>query len=141
MIPKRSAMPARIFSQTLRLKNLEQKHQNIRISPDFFQHFCVDLAINGQNPRTNGWSNRVPPTFLLEFPAKHTISKVAQPSCIFCDSPGNGHGNGYDHDCCGSTTAWWLRPRQRLRTRLLRLNDGDHYDVGDGDDSGGHGHD
>ena len=39
------------------------------------------------------------------------------------------------------TTAWWLRPRQRLRPRLLRLNDGGHYDVGDGDDCGGHGHD
>ena len=37
--------------------------------------------------------------------------------------------------------AWWLRARQRLRPRLLRLNDGGHYDVGDGDDCGGHGHD
>ena len=31
---------------------------------------------------------------------------------------GDGHGNGYDHDCCGSTATWWLRPR------LLRLNGG-----------------
>ena len=37
---------------------------------------------------------------------------------------GYDHGNGYDHDCCGSTAAWWLRPRQRLRKRLLRLNGG-----------------
>ena len=36
---------------------------------------------------------------------------------------------------------WWLRPRQRLRPRLLRLNDDGDYDVGDGDDCGGHGHD
>ena len=48
---------------------------------------------------------------------------------------------GFDHDCCGSTAAWWLRPRQRLRPRLLRLNDDGDYDVGDGDDCGGHGHD
>ena len=39
---------------------------------------------------------------------------------------GDGHGNGYDHDCCGSTATaittltmvtiaatWWLRPRLR----------------------------
>ena len=54
---------------------------------------------------------------------------------------GYEHGNGYDDDCCGSTAAWWLRSRQRLRPRLLGLNDGGHYDVGDGDDCGGHGHD
>ena len=47
---------------------------------------------------------------------------------------GYDHGNGYDHDCCGSTAIWWLRPRQRLRPRLLRLNDDGDYDVGDGDD-------
>ena len=49
---------------------------------------------------------------------------------------GDGHGNGYDHDCCGSTAIWWLRPRQRLRPRLLRLNDDGDYDVDDGDDCG-----
>ena len=31
---------------------------------------------------------------------------------------------GFDHDCCGSTAAWWLRPRQRPRSRPLRLNGG-----------------
>ena len=31
---------------------------------------------------------------------------------------GDGHGNGYNHDCCGSTATWWLRPR------LLQLNGG-----------------
>ena len=53
---------------------------------------------------------------------------------------GYDHGNGYDHDCCGSTAIWWLRPRQRLRPRVLRLNDGGHYDVNDGDDCGGSDH-
>ena len=67
----------------------------------------------------------------------------------------DGHCNGYDHDCCGSTAACLLRLRQRLRSRLLRLN-GDsvttsmatattlmrlnergHYDVGDSDNFGG----
>ena len=37
---------------------------------------------------------------------------------------GYDHGNGYDHDCCGSTAARWLRPRQRLRPRLIRINGG-----------------
>ena len=32
------------------------------------------------------------------------------------------------------SATWWLRPRQRLRPRLLRLNDGGHYDGNDGDD-------
>ena len=34
---------------------------------------------------------------------------------------------GFDHDCCGSTAAWWLQPRQRLRPRLRRLNDDGDY--------------
>ena len=50
---------------------------------------------------------------------------------------GYDHSNGYDHDCRGSTAAWWLRPRQRLRPRLLRLNNGGHYYVDDGDGCGG----
>ena len=32
---------------------------------------------------------------------------------------GDGHRNGYDHDCCGSMANWWLPPR------LLRLNGGE----------------
>ena len=67
---------------------------------------------------------------------------------------GDGHGDGYHHDCCGSTATWWLRPRLlRLNgglvapttatstTRLRRLNDDGDYHVDDGDDCGGHGDD
>ena len=33
---------------------------------------------------------------------------------------GDGHGNGYDQDCCGSTAIWWLRPRMpRLNANLV----------------------
>ena len=51
---------------------------------------------------------------------------------------GDGHGNGYDHDCCGSTTTaittltmvtiaatWWLRPRLR---QLGGYDHGNGYD-------------
>ena len=51
---------------------------------------------------------------------------------------GDGHCNGYDHDCCGSTTTaittltmvtiaatWWLRPRLR---QLGGYDHGNGYD-------------
>ena len=57
--------------------------------------------------------------------------------CVFLRN-GDGHGNGYDHDCCGSTTTaittltmvtiaatWWLRPRLR---QLGGYDHGNGYD-------------
>ena len=57
--------------------------------------------------------------------------------CVFLNN-GDGHGNGYDHDCCGSTTTaittltmvtiaaiWWLRPRLR---QLGGYDHGNGYD-------------
>merc|ERR1711938_297320 len=43
--------------------------------------------------------------------------------------------NGDDHDD-GNYDVDNVRPRQRLRPRLLRLNDDGDYDVDDGDDCG-----
>ena len=62
---------------------------------------------------------------------------VSMSFCVFLRN-GDGHGNGYDHDCCGSTTTaittltmvtiaatWWLRPRLR---QLGGYDHGNGYD-------------
>ena len=62
---------------------------------------------------------------------------ISMSFCVFLRN-GDGHGNGYDHDCCGSTTTaittltmvtiaatWWLRPRLR---QLGGYDHGNGYD-------------